>query len=136
MPRWCDLREVGRLQQNCHDKRQSMRMLFRDGIRMVNARWIAKKLTLAQLRLHTRCNAGRPRLITCLSLLPKRKGAGFTPRMGARSLTLRSAHECINLGFNHPKVVAALKEQLDKTIYVTDDFATETTARLSKKLPN
>jgi taurine---2-oxoglutarate transaminase len=53
---------------------------------------------------------------------------------GRKIFDLRSAHECVNLGFNHPKVIAALKRQMDEVIYVTDDFATEPTARLSQKL--
>lgn len=47
---------------------------------------------------------------------------------------LRSAHECINLGFNHPRVIEAIRQQLDSVIYVTDDFATEPTAALVEKL--
>ena len=53
---------------------------------------------------------------------------------GRKIFDLRSAHECINLGFNHPKVIAALKSQLDKVAYVTDDFATEPTGLLARKL--
>ncbi len=37
-------------------------------------------------------------------------------------------------GFNHPRVIRAMKEQMDRVIYVTDDFATEPTARLAEKL--
>ena len=44
---------------------------------------------------------------------------------GKKIFDLRSAHECINLGFNHPKVIAALKSQMDRVVYVTDDFAAE-----------
>ncbi len=53
---------------------------------------------------------------------------------GRRIFDLRSAHECINLGFNHPKVLAALKRQLDTVAYVTDDFATEPTGQLARRL--
>ncbi|MBB55338.1 MAG: aspartate aminotransferase family protein [Magnetovibrio sp.] len=53
---------------------------------------------------------------------------------GRKIFDLRSAHECINLGFNHPKVIAALKSQLDRVAYVTDDFATEPTGLLARKL--
>lgn len=64
----------------------------------------------------------------------KTEGCWIYTKDGRKIFDLRSAHECINLGFNHPKVIAALKEQLDKAIYVTDDFATEPTAKLAKKL--
>jgi len=53
---------------------------------------------------------------------------------GRRIFDLRSAHEHINLGFNHPRVLAALREQMEKVVYVTDDFATEPTARLAERL--
>lgn len=53
---------------------------------------------------------------------------------GRKIFDLRSAHECINLGFKHPKVLRAMREQMEKVIYVTDDFATEPTARLAKTL--
>ncbi|HET7096225.1 MAG TPA: aminotransferase class III-fold pyridoxal phosphate-dependent enzyme [Casimicrobiaceae bacterium] len=53
---------------------------------------------------------------------------------GRRIFDLRSAHECINLGFRHPKVLAAMRAQMEKVVYVTDDFATEPTARLAARL--
>src|SRR5687768_4719426 len=53
---------------------------------------------------------------------------------GRRIFDLRSAHECINLGFGHPKIIAAMQAQMEKVIYVTDDFATEPTARLAQRL--
>jgi len=53
---------------------------------------------------------------------------------GRRIFDLRSAHECINLGFRHPKVLAAMRAQMDRVVYVTDDFATEPTARLAARL--
>jgi len=53
---------------------------------------------------------------------------------GRKIFDLRSAHESINLGFRHPKVLAALREQMEKVVYVTDDFATEPTAELARTL--
>ncbi len=53
---------------------------------------------------------------------------------GQRIFDLRSAHECINLGFNHPRVLQAMREQMEQVIYVTDDFATAPTAALAEKL--
>lgn len=53
---------------------------------------------------------------------------------GRRIFDLRSAHECINLGFRHPKVLEAMRRQMESVVYVTDDFATESTARLAEKL--
>ena len=53
---------------------------------------------------------------------------------GRRIFDLRSAHECINLGFRHPKVLQALKNQMEKVIYVTDDFSSQPSAELAKTL--
>ncbi len=53
---------------------------------------------------------------------------------GRKIFDLRSAHECINLGFRHPKILQAMRDQMEKVVYVTDDFATEPTAELAKTL--
>lgn len=53
---------------------------------------------------------------------------------GRRIFDLRSAHESINLGFRHPAVLQAMREQMDRVVYVTDDFATEPTAKLAHRL--
>jgi taurine---2-oxoglutarate transaminase len=53
---------------------------------------------------------------------------------GRKIFDLRSAHECINLGFNHPKVLHAMRRQMESVVYVTDDFATEPTAMLAQTL--
>ena len=57
----------------------------------------------------------------------------LTPE-GRRIFDLRSAHECINIGFNHPQVLNAMRRQMEKAVYVTDDFATAPTACLAKRL--
>ncbi len=62
------------------------------------------------------------------------EGCWIYTQDGRKIFDLRSAHECINLGFRHPKVLAAMKAQMEKVVYVTDDFATEPTARLARKL--
>ncbi|MCP4259233.1 MAG: aspartate aminotransferase family protein [Planctomycetes bacterium] len=53
---------------------------------------------------------------------------------GRKIFDLRSAHECINLGFRHPKILQAMHDQMEKVVYVTDDFATRPTARLAQTL--
>lgn len=62
------------------------------------------------------------------------EGCWITTTGGRRIFDLRSAHECINLGFRHPKVLAAMRTQMESVVYVTDDFATEPTARLARRL--
>jgi taurine---2-oxoglutarate transaminase len=64
----------------------------------------------------------------------KTEGCWIHTTDGRRIFDLRSAHECINLGFNHPRVLDAMKKQMDKVVYVTDDFATEPTAQLARTL--
>ncbi|UCF16237.1 MAG: aspartate aminotransferase family protein [Phycisphaerales bacterium] len=53
---------------------------------------------------------------------------------GRRIFDLRSAHECINLGFRHPDVLQAMRDQMETAVYVTDDFATRPTAQLARTL--
>jgi taurine--2-oxoglutarate transaminase len=53
---------------------------------------------------------------------------------GRRIFDLRSAHECINLGFRHPDVLRAMRDQMESVVYVTDDFATRPTAQLARTL--
>lgn len=53
---------------------------------------------------------------------------------GRKIFDLRSAHECMNLGFRNSKVLQAMREQMEEVVFVTDDFATEPTARLAKLL--
>ena len=64
----------------------------------------------------------------------KTEGCWIHTTNGRRIFDLRSAHECINLGFNHPKVLQSMHEQMEKVVYVTDDFATEATALLARRL--
>ena len=64
----------------------------------------------------------------------KAEGCWLYTSDGRKIFDLRSAHECINLGFRHPKVLQALKKQMEKVVYVSDDFATEPSALLAKTL--
>jgi len=53
---------------------------------------------------------------------------------GRRIFDLRSAHECVNLGFNHPAILEAMRRQMETVVYVTDDFSTEPAAALAQRL--
>ena len=64
----------------------------------------------------------------------KTEGCWIHTTDGRRIFDLRSAHECANLGFNHPKVLAAMQRQMQQVVYVTDDFATKPCARLAQRL--
>ncbi|MBM4290656.1 MAG: aminotransferase class III-fold pyridoxal phosphate-dependent enzyme [Deltaproteobacteria bacterium] len=57
----------------------------------------------------------------------------YTPE-GERILDFNSQLMCVNIGHSHPKVIAAMKEQLDGLIYVYPGTATELRARLGKRL--
>ena len=64
----------------------------------------------------------------------KAEGCWIYTTDGRKIFDLRSAHECINLGFGHPRIMEAMRRQMESVVYVTDDFATEPTARLAAKL--
>jgi taurine--2-oxoglutarate transaminase len=64
----------------------------------------------------------------------KTEGCWIHTTDGRKIFDLRSAHECINLGFRHPKILQAMRDQMEKVVYVTDDFATRPTAQLAKTL--
>lgn len=64
----------------------------------------------------------------------KTDGCWIHTKDGRKIFDLRSAHECINIGFNNPRVIEAMKNQMGKVVYVTDDFATEPSALLAQKL--
>lgn len=53
---------------------------------------------------------------------------------GKRILDFNSQLMSVNIGHSHPKVIAAMKSQLDKLLYTFPGTATEARARLSKKL--
>lgn len=53
---------------------------------------------------------------------------------GKRYIDFNSQLMSVNIGHAHPKVIAAMKKQLDKLIYVYPGTATEVRARLGKKL--
>ncbi|MEM2776752.1 MAG: aspartate aminotransferase family protein [Candidatus Bathyarchaeia archaeon] len=64
----------------------------------------------------------------------KTEGCWIYTTDGRKIFDLRSAHESINLGFRNEKVIKAMCKQMEKVIYVTDDFATEPTAELAETL--
>lgn len=64
----------------------------------------------------------------------KAEGCWIYTKDGRKIFDLRSAHECVNLGFNHPEILRAITDQMAKVSYVTDDFATDITAQLAQKI--
>lgn len=57
----------------------------------------------------------------------------YTPE-GQRIIDFNSQLMSVNIGHGHPKVIEAMKKQLDSLIYTFPGSATEPRARLSKKL--
>ena len=53
---------------------------------------------------------------------------------GKRIIDFNSQLMSVNIGHSHPKVIAAMKSQLDKLLYTFPGTATEIRARVSKKL--
>ncbi len=61
-------------------------------------------------------------------------GARFWDDQGRTYLDMSSLAECVNLGHQHPKVVAAIREQAGRLCYVTASWGAEPRARLAQKL--
>ena len=62
------------------------------------------------------------------------KGIHFWDTDGKRYIDFNSQLMCVNIGHNHPKVVAAIKAQADKLFFSWPGSATEPRARLGKLL--
>ena len=62
------------------------------------------------------------------------KGARLFTEDGRTILDFSSLSECSNLGHQHPKVVAAIREQAEKLCFVTSAWGAEPRARLAELL--
>lgn len=62
------------------------------------------------------------------------EGVYFWTHEGKRFLDFNSQLMSVNIGHSHPKVIAAMKEQLDTLLYAFPGSATEPRARLGKLL--
>lgn len=62
------------------------------------------------------------------------EGIYFWTADGQRMVDFNSQLMCVNIGHNHPKVVARMKEALDRVIFIYPGAATEVRARLSERL--
>lgn len=62
------------------------------------------------------------------------EGVRFWDEEGTEYLDAVSGEWVVNLGYRHPKVVAAIKEQLDKIEYVTPVFENEQRTKLAEKV--
>lgn len=64
----------------------------------------------------------------------KARGVYFWTPDGKRFIDFNSQLMCVNIGHSHPKVIERMKESLDDLIYVYPLTATESRAKLGKKL--
>ena len=62
------------------------------------------------------------------------RGATFWDDQGRTYLDLSSLAECVNLGHQHPKVVAAIQDQAARLCYTTSAWGAEPRARLAQRL--
>jgi len=62
----------------------------------------------------------------------KAEGCWFWNADGKKYLDFSSQLVNMNIGHQHPKIIAALKEQADKVCYVTPNYASEPRARLAE----
>jgi taurine--2-oxoglutarate transaminase len=62
------------------------------------------------------------------------EGAYFFLEDGRKILDLSSQAECCNLGHQHPRIVAAIREQAEKLCYIANAWGSEPRAELAKKL--
>jgi acetylornithine aminotransferase len=69
-------------------------------------------------------------------LIEKAKGSWFWDINGKKYLDLASGTWCVNLGHNHPTVIQALKNQIDKIVHRGMKFLTPVTLEAANKVLN
>ena len=62
------------------------------------------------------------------------EGVHFWDADGNRYLDFIAQHVCVNAGHQHPKIVAAIKEQAARLCYAAPSFATEPRGRLARMI--
>lgn len=67
-------------------------------------------------------------------VINKAEGVYFWDEKGKQYLDMASQLVNSNIGHQHPKIVAAIKEQAEKLCYIAPSFATETRSTLAKML--
>jgi taurine--2-oxoglutarate transaminase len=67
-------------------------------------------------------------------IISKAKGSCFWDEKGKRYLDFCSQLVNVNAGYQHPKIIQALKEQANKMCYVSPAFANENRAELGRLL--
>src|SRR5580658_10904561 len=69
----------------------------------------------------------------CLNVIKSASGSGFEDAAGRRYLDFHG-NNVHTVGFGHPRVVAAIKEQLDQLSFCTRRYTCEPAIRFAEKL--
>jgi 4-aminobutyrate aminotransferase len=69
----------------------------------------------------------------CLNVIKSASGAGFEDAAGRHYLDFHG-NNVHTVGFGHPKVIAAIKEQLDELTFCTRRYTCEPAIRFAEKL--
>lgn len=67
-------------------------------------------------------------------VMAKSQGCNFWDYDGKKYFDMNSGLMCSNLGHNHPKVISAIKEQLDNLSFAAPPFATDIRAKASEAI--
>jgi len=85
------------------------------------------------LEQDARCFVHQSLSTPCLNVIKSASGSGFEDAAGRRYLDFHG-NNVHTVGFGHPKVVAAIKEQLDQLTFCTRRYTCEPAIRLAEKL--
>jgi 4-aminobutyrate aminotransferase len=99
-------------------------------------KWAAENIDAPTRRLldeDAQCFLHQSLSTPCLNVIKSASGAGFQDATGRRYLDFHG-NNVHTVGFGHPKVIAAVKEQLDQLTFCTRRYTCETAIRFAEKL--
>ncbi len=98
--------------------------------------WAAENIDAPTRRLleqDARCYLHQSLSTPCLNVIKSASGAGFEDATGRHYLDFHG-NNVHTVGFGHPKVIAAIKEQLDQLTFCTRRYTCEPAIRFAEKL--
>jgi 4-aminobutyrate aminotransferase len=98
--------------------------------------WAAENIDAPTRRLleqDARCYLHQSLSTPCLNVIKSASGAGFEDAAGRHYLDFHG-NNVHTVGFGHPKVIAAIKEQLDQLTFCTRRYTCEPAIRFAQKL--
>jgi 4-aminobutyrate aminotransferase len=99
-------------------------------------KWAEENINAPTRRLleeDARCFLHQSLSTPCLNVIKSASGAGFEDAAGRRYLDFHG-NNVHTVGFGHPKVIAAIKEQLDQLTFCTRRYTCEPAIRFAEKL--